>query len=260
VKQSREEIILSKTKTNDTKESKKHVDQFMDTIRNLSKYHREHEKFYAKQPLEQAIEIQDFSLALKTLADEWSEIEPKKSVGKNPFMGAEDVNEDSTIQYNGILFMEGEGEPIEIKRFIRDAKTLAEDFKQTGIWLSNAMQKSWDTAKPLIKIPIFASVLGERHRIIINDWQAAQQSKLIGSLIMKATEILEKIDLSLDSVREDLAGLRCYPDYLYSSAELLDRAADLASESAILVHDNERRWRVFRKKILELQKNKPFED
>jgi hypothetical protein len=251
---------LNKTVTSDSKESMLKKKQFMDTIQNLSKYHREHEKFYAKQPLEQAIEIQEFSLVLKTLADRWSHVDPKKSVGKNPYMGAEDVNEGSTIQYNGLLFMEGDGEPVEMRRFIRDVKTLAEDFKKTGIWLSNAMQKSWDTAEPLIGIPIFASVLGERHRIIINDWQAAQLSKLIGTLILRATEIIESLDLSLDTIREDLSKSRSYSDYLYSSAELLDRAADLASESAILVHDNERRWRVFRKKILELQKNKQSED
>ncbi len=33
--------------------------------------------------------------------------------------------------------------------------------------------------------------------------------------------------------------------YLYSASELLDRAVDLAVESASRVHDNERRWRIF---------------
>jgi hypothetical protein len=228
--------------------------QLIDSIQNLSKYHREHEKFYAMQPLKQAIQIQEFSLVLKTLADRWAHIDPRKTKGKNPFMGAEDVNEDSTIQYNGLLFMEGEDEPVEMKRFIRDVKTLADDFIQTGKWLSNAMQQSWETAQPLINIPIFASVLGERHRIIINDWQAAQLSKLIANLIYRSTEILESLDFSLKSIRKDLAGPRLLPDYLYSAAELLDRSADLASESAILVHDNERRWRVFREKIVEIKK------
>jgi len=50
-------------------------------------------------------------------------------------------------------------------------------------------------------------------------------------------------------VRADLAGQRSLPPYLYSASELLDRAADLAAESATLVHDNERRWRVFRERV-----------
>lgn len=226
--------------------------EFMKIIENLSRFHREHEKFYAKQPLEQAIEIQEFSLLLKTLADKWSEVEPKKISGKNPFMGSEDLNKLSTIQYNGLLFMEGEGEPVELKRYIRDIKTLADDFMETGTWLSNAMEQSWKTAIPLIKIQPFGSVLGERHRIILNDWQAARLSQLVAELIYRSIEILESIEFTKDKIREDLSGPKFYPEYIYSSAELLDRAADLASQSAVLVHDNERRWRVFRKKLFEV--------
>ena len=50
-------------------------------------------------------------------------------------------------------------------------------------------------------------------------------------------------------VRADLAGPRLLPGYLHSAAESLDRAADLAAESAVLVHDNERRWRTFRTRV-----------
>lgn len=50
-------------------------------------------------------------------------------------------------------------------------------------------------------------------------------------------------------MRADLAGPRLVPGYLYSASELMDRAADLAAESAGLVHDNERRWRVFRARV-----------
>lgn len=232
--------------------------EFMKTIENLSRFHREHEKFYAKQPLKQAIEIQEFSLLLKTLADKWSEVEPKKVSGSNPFMGSEDLNKLSTIQYNGLLFMEGEGEPVELKRYIRDIKTLANDFMETGTWLSNAMEQSWKTAVPLIKIQPFSSVLGERHRIILNDWQAAKLSQLVAELIYRSIEILESLEFTKDRIREDLAGPKFYPEFIYSAAELLDRAADLASQSAVLVHDNERRWRVFRKKLFEVsQRNNP---
>jgi hypothetical protein len=231
--------------------------EFMTIIENLSKFHREHEKFYAKQPLEQSVNIQEFSLVLKTLADRWSEVVPKKGDGANPFMGSEDLNNISTIQYNGLLFMEGEGEPVELKRFIRDIRTLGDDFMETGQWLSNAMEQSWETALPLLKIPMFASVLGERHRIILNDWQAAKLSQLVAKLIYRSIELLESINFTKDAIREDLVGPRFYPQYLYSATELLDRAADLASESAVLVHDNERRWRVFRKKLFDVTKESP---
>ena len=60
---------------------------------------------------------------------------------------------------------------------------------------------------------------------------------------------MKTIDVSPAAVRDDIAGPSNYPNYLLSASELLDRAADLASESAILVHDNERRWRAFRQII-----------
>jgi hypothetical protein len=47
-------------------------------------------------------------------------------------------------------------------------------------------------------------------------------------------------------VRADLAGARVAPRRLYAAAEVISRGADLCCESAELVHDNERRWRVSR--------------
>ena len=225
-----------------------------DMILNLSKYHREHEKFYAQRPLEQAVTFQKSSRVLKTLADRWKNISIQKNKALNPYMACEDLNETSIIQENGVLFMEGEGEPPEISRLKRDISSFADDFKETGEWLSMAMKSSWDAAKPLLDIPNLASVLGERHRIIINDWQASYLSFLISQLSRRAVEILNKIDFSPDAVRENIDDLQTYVDYLYSASELLDRAADIASESAILVHDNEKRWRMFHNKVDELSK------
>ncbi len=37
------------------------------------------------------------------------------------------------------------------------------------------------------------------------------------------------------------------------ASELLDRASDLLAESATLVHDNERRWRVFGERVTHLR-------
>jgi hypothetical protein len=145
--------------------------------------------------------------------------------------------------------MEGQGEPLEISRLKRDLKILADDFQKTGLWLNKAMESSWDSAEPLIKNPELADVLGERHRIIINDWQAANLSVLIGNLINRSLEILNIIDFSPGSIRKDINQNKFTPSYLYSASELIDRAADLANISGMLVHDNERRWRVFRDKI-----------
>jgi hypothetical protein len=59
-----------------------------------------------------------------------------------------------------------------------------------------------------------------------------------------------RADLSPDGADlADLAGPRAPPGLPHPAAELLDRAADLTAETAMLVHDDERRWRVFRGRV-----------
>ena len=136
-----------------------------------------------------------------------------------------------------------------ITRLKRELGSMAEDFGAEGQWLATAMQASWQAALQLLQLPALASVLGERHRIIVNNWQSAQQSSLISTVIKRALEIVERVDFAPSAVRTDLAGPRVFPAYLYAAAELINRAADIASESAGLTHDNERRWRVFHRQV-----------
>jgi hypothetical protein len=222
------------------------------TMLNLSTYHHEHEKYYAFQPLEQALDLQRASRVLLTLADRWSTIQPGQPKRGNPYLGAEDLNELSTIQHTGVLFLEGEGEPAEITTLKRDLRNLADDLRKAGTWLSTAMESSWELARQALHNPAMADVLGERHRIIANDWQSASLYSLVATLLYRALDILDVVDLSPSSVRSDLAGPRFIPQYLYSTGELIDRAADLAAEAGTLVHDNERRWRVFHERAREV--------
>jgi hypothetical protein len=222
-------------------------------IGNLSRFHREHEKFYSQAPLRQAEEVQAASRALKSLAARWSEVGPSVSPAANPYAGAEDLNAPGLVAESGILFMEGEGEPAEIKRIKRDLEALAADSEQTGAWLSQAMEQAWETAAVLASYSALADLLGERHRIIANDWQSAGMLALVARLLRRALDLLGRVDFTPNALRADLAGGRQSPAYLYSASELLDRAADLMAESAVLVHDNERRWRVFNDRVRELQ-------
>lgn len=225
------------------------VQPFLDVVLNLSTYHREHEKFYAQAPLRNALDLQHASRVLKTLADRWRTVAPTAPHVAHPLLGCEDLNELVAIQESGVLFLEGEGEPPEITRLKRDLRALAQDFGETGEWLAQAMHSSWDAARPLLQVPALASVLGDRHRIIMNDWQAAHTAALIATVLTRALEILDQVDFAPAAVRADLTSDRIVPEYLYSAAELIDRAADLASVSASLTHDNDRRWRVFRDRV-----------
>lgn len=74
-------------------------------------------------------------------------------------------------------------------------------------------------------------------------------SSLAGRLVHRAVGVLGAVDLTPAAVRADVEGARAVARYLYSAVELIDHAADLLSDSAGLVHDNERRWRLFHSRV-----------
>ena len=128
--------------------------------------------------------------------------------------------------------MEGEGEPAEITRMKAEIEAMAAECDQTGDWLSQAMEQAWGVAGGLAQFDDLADLLGERHRIIANDWQAAGMNTLAGRCLRRALDILAPIDFTPAGLREDLAGPRRNPPYLYSASELLDTAADLYARVA----------------------------
>jgi hypothetical protein len=223
--------------------------EFLAAVVNLSRFHREHEQFYASNPREQAVALQRHERALLALADRWSHVEVSSRPALNPFEGAEDLNSSTATQLDGVLFMEGEGEPVEMERMRSDLRRAATDFAATGEWLASAMTSSWDIAATLIDIEQLGDLLGERHRIIANDWQAANMTTLAGRVLQRAAEMLDAIDFSPASLRDDLSGDRVTPPRLYSIAEMIGHAADLSSDAAGAERDSERRWRTFRTRV-----------
>ena len=221
----------------------------LQAMMNLTKFHREHEKFYASSPREFAVTLQRHARTLQALADQWSVAEAPRRAALSPYEGAEDLNSAAALQLDGVLFLEGEGRPAEITHLIRDLRNAAEDQKATGEWLARAMESSWAVAETLIGLDELADMLGERHRIIANDWQAATMNSVQSRLMDRAADILEHVDFTPAALRGDLAGHQVSTGLLYSAAEMISRAADLCSESAGLVHDNERRWRTFRHRV-----------
>lgn len=221
----------------------------LEAMLNLTKFHREHEKFYASSPRELAVVLQRHARTLQALADQWSTTQAATRVAFSPYEGSEDLNSLAAVQLDGVLFLEGEGRPAEIAHLIRDLRNAAEDQKATGEWLATAMESSWAVAAVLVEIDDLADLLGERHRIIANDWQAATMNTVQSHLLDRAADILEHVDFTPAALRADLADGRVSAGLLYSAAEMISHAADLCSASAGLVHDNERRWRTFRHRV-----------
>jgi hypothetical protein len=222
----------------------------LDQIENLSRTHREHELYYSQAPLEDAVALQQISRTLKALAGRWRTVTPLQVDGANRYAGCDDLNVQAAIEQKGVLFLEGEGEPGEITRIKRELATQAADHEQTGLWLGEAMRSTWDTAaKTLLEIAPLADLLAERHRIIAANWRNAELNTIIAALLTRANEILDRVEFTPAALRADLAGQRLAPRYLYSATELIDHAADLLAEGAVLVHESERRWRVFSERV-----------
>jgi hypothetical protein len=222
----------------------------LEAMENLSGTHREHEKFYSVAPLEDAVRLHRNARTLHALADRWSGLEPASSTAAlSPFEGATDLNDPTATQLDGVLFMEGQAEPAEIAQMKRDLRATAERALAGGEWLATAMASTWAFAEATLDIGELADQLGERHRIIANDWQAASATTLAGRVLLRAVEMLDRVDFSPVALRADLAGDRVAPTRCSSAAELIGYAADLFCDAARLVHDNERRWRVFRARV-----------
>jgi hypothetical protein len=222
---------------------------FLTQVENLARTHREHELYYSQAPLNEALALHEISRTLKALGGHWATAIPAPVEHANPYAGCDDLNVQAAIETRGVLFLEGEGEPAEIARIKRELETMADDHEQTGAWLEKAMQSSWNTATALLHIEPLADLLGERHRIIAANWQNAALNTITGHLLRRAREILERIEFTPAALRADLGAQRLAPRYLYSAAELVDRAADLLAEGAVLVHDSERRWRIFWQRV-----------
>jgi hypothetical protein len=224
-------------------------DGLLALVRNLSHYHREHEKYYSEAPLSDALSLQRTARTLLALAERWTCAEPAAKPVPSPYAGAPDLNDDRAIETSGVLFTEGEGEPAEIGRIKSELEAIAASSEQAGSWLAAAMEASWAVAEALLAYPQLADLLGERHRIIGNNWQNACTAQLIARYLRRAVTVMGRIDFSPAALREDLAVGRTAAGYLYAAAELISHAADLSAASSVLTHEDERRWRIFRERV-----------
>jgi hypothetical protein len=227
-------------------------DGLLAVAENLSRYHRDHEKYYSEAPLADAITLQRAARTLIALAERWTDAKPAAAPAPSPFAGTPDLNDDRAIETSGVLFMEGGGEPAEITRIKSELQTTAVSSEQSGSWLASAMEASWAMAEALLSYPQLADLLAERHKIIGNNWQNGATAQLIARYLRRAVLILEQVDLSPAGLRKDLATARSAPAYLFSAAELINHAADLAVASSVLTRENERRWRIFHERIKQI--------
>ena len=85
---------------------------------------------YASSP-ERAVTLQRQARTLHALADRWASAIPSTAPPLSPYAGADDLNDPAALQLEGVLFMEGEGEPAELTHLLRDLRTTADDYLGT---------------------------------------------------------------------------------------------------------------------------------
>ncbi len=73
----------------------------LEAVLNLSKFHKEHERFYSSSPLETALRLQRHARTLQALADRWTAAEPSTRTVLSPYEGAEDLNADAAVALDG---------------------------------------------------------------------------------------------------------------------------------------------------------------
>jgi len=212
---------------------------------NLAATHREHEKHYGVAGLRTAQRLLEHSLTLKALAERWRSASATASTQRNPFAGADDLNDVRAIETSGVLFLESGERPPELTALRADLLHVAAEAASTGDYLGHAMESAWETAAGLLAVPALDDLLAERHAIIARDAHAATLLTWQARRLQRAVEILDRVDFRAEALRTDLAGPRRAPALLFAATELIDAAAEACVEAAGLVRRNERPWRRF---------------
>ena len=219
---------------------------------NMTAFHREHEKFYsvvtARTGRRPPTSFPDIARARRPVDDDRT----IDHASVQSIRRCADLNAAAALQLDGVLFMEGEGEPGEIRHLERDLRTFGRRRGRRGRVARHRDAVVMGLAAVLLDIDELADMLGERHRIIANNWQGASMMSLAARILERAADAARPCRLHAPppcaptSPTQHASARR-----LYSAAEMIDHAADLFSEFAGIVHDNERRWRVFRARVQE---------
>ena len=139
--------------------------------------------------------------------------------------------------------------PAELQAHKLALRALADDFEKISVWLARAAESSWDAAKALRQRLGLAGVLGEDQRMIAKDWLAADMNALIATLLRRAVGVLDRVDLTPNAAKADAAGQGSHVPFVRLAAEILQRAAALATQAALFVEEFDKRWHLFRQQV-----------
>jgi hypothetical protein len=223
---------------------------------NIATYHREHERYYTVYSLEAAVDLARDSNRLKILADVWLSDEVKEpKYGDTDFRqpgfepaGCDDLNSISTIASIGILFMEGQAEPAEIRQLKGKLAARSGAATQSGKWLADRMVDAWPRESVLISDRTIDAVV-PRFQTIATNWTGSNGMVLIGRLLALANASLAKIDFTPAAVR---ANRKLYGNHLLGAARILEMAMRLQGKAGLDLSGNDVCWTEYRAQIAPL--------
>lgn len=201
---------------------------------NIATYHRDHMRYYVMHQMELAADISREANKLKVFGDYWlrggddwrSSFDP--SDPRYKAAGCGDLTPLTAIAGMGILFMEGEGEPDEIRLLKEKLGNLSHRFVSKGEWLADKMDAAWKRESVLLS-PDSIVAASPRFQVIATDWQGSRETVLVGRLIGLALECLNKIEFTPAAVRKNR---QPWGRSLLYAGWLLDMAARLLSKVA----------------------------
>lgn len=218
-------------------------------LRSIATYHREHERYYTAHSLAQAAELSREANKLKVVADVWLSDQPAAPAPRADFAdpryraaGCDDLNALRAIASIGILFMEGEGEPAEIRGLKARLRGMSMAMVASGQWLADKMEAAWERERVLLS-PELIEAAWPRFQTIITNWQGCRTTALVGRLLALATDRLDRIDFSPAAVRSHRQ--RCGRD-LRTAGWIIDLAARLLAQSGSALATNDLHWTEYR--------------
>lgn len=203
----------------------------------------------AHWPLNCVARIQNSSYALRVVSERlaWAGSLPIAALSNQT--GCIDVAASASDPLNEGVLLRVAALSAEIQTHKLALRTLADDLTKVSGWLARASGSSWDAAKAVRQKLGLAGVLGDDQRVIAKDWLAADMNALLGTLLRRAVAVLDRVDLSPAAIRVDVAGQRSYTLLVQLAAEMLERAAALATQSALFMEDFDKRWYLLRQQI-----------
>jgi hypothetical protein len=147
-------------------------------------------------------------------------------------------NELDAIAMIGVLFMEGEGEPIEIKVLKGRLPALAGAWRRAGEWLGAKMEAAWDREQAMYA-PELVAVAPQRFNTIVTNWRGSRERLLAARALEMALRVLESIPFEPAKIRADRAVLG---RRLHETGEIVAAAAQLVTRTAADLADNDPAW------------------